>query len=424
MVFDPSIGDVVRSGPGFLLVVFGSVLLGFAPRNRRNVSLAVAWTAAGLGLIVLNLTRLDDNLAEVGTWIATCLYLIGAGAVVLVLTTVVPLLNASSRRILTGTAAFVFGLAAVALTMVFLDRDAYLAGSGRLQTSAFSYWLSTIGSVTMGMAFQLLALSLLECLRKGVRWASPVGLACFAFGMTAALGFTFGSSVVFLAEDPRLFTAVLASLAVVGVLPVAWGIAATRGPNPRVARDVTIGFLVWILAGIFTASLAPTAFQAFGFSGIARIMSFIALTYAVFRLDVLEGSLRISTIRTGTMATVGLAVMFITAQVAQNFLSDRFGLVLGGIVAGVAVFAVFPLQRAAERAMERHHNAAAAPAEHYRRQVELAWRDGHLAANERLLLSSTREFLGITPDVALRIDDEVAKAHVQSSPGKKRRRSP
>lgn len=145
-----------------------------------------------------------------------------------------------------------------------------------------------------------------------------------------------------------------------------------------------------------------------GFGGIVSLASLLGIGYAIFRLDLLGAV--VPRPKAGLLAAVGLAVLFITAQVAQNFLSDELGLLAGGVVAGAAVFVAYPIQRAAERTMER--GAKRGPAGEYRALVEHAWSDGVFGPKEHLILSETRRRLGLGAEAAQAIEDEVARKHV------------
>lgn len=76
--------------------------------------------------------------------------------------------------------------------------------------------------------------------------------------------------------------------------------------------------------------------------------------YALLRCQLFDIDLKIKWgVRGGTLAGVFLAVFFVVATVASEFLTGTYGYILGGVAAGLLLFALTPLQKFAERAAER-----------------------------------------------------------------------
>src|SRR5204863_2694547 len=98
--------------------------------------------------------------------------------------------------------------------------------------------------------------------------------------------------------------------------------------------------------------------------------------YAFLRFDPFRGTVRAAQSKRLVAAPVALALVFIVAQVAQNFFSAKYGLYLGGVVAGTFLFAASPLQRAMERTSGR-------PAAVSERQLPTAPSDRDEAAGRR-----------------------------------------
>lgn len=172
------------------------------------------------------------------------------------------------------------------------------------------------------------------------------------------------------------------------------------------------GPIVLMLACFATAPLQALANTYadgdVGLGGIVSLAGLVGIGVAIFRLGLL--GVQVPRPRAGLLAAVGLAALFATAQVAQNFLSDGLGLLWGGVVAGVVVFAAGPLQRRMERTTQA---PAADVAAKYRRLVETAWTDGKLGANERLLLAESRRQLGLDAEAAAIIDEDIARKHAR-----------
>jgi hypothetical protein len=158
---------------------------------------------------------------------------------------------------------------------------------------------------------------------------------------------------------------------------------ATKGAHPGIARNVVIAIVALGLGVLFLDSTAST-FVAPG----GRILGALLLGYAVLRgqIEGLDLKVRFA-LSKSTIAAVFIAVFFIASEAAQQFFGDTLGSTYVGIgVAGTLVFAMAPLQRAAEKlaakAVPVSMESTAAPArpddreDAYRRAVRLALRGG------------------------------------------------
>jgi hypothetical protein len=125
-----------------------------------------------------------------------------------------------------------------------------------------------------------------------------------------------------------------------------------------------------------------------------------------------------------------LAVFFVGAQLAQNYLSTAYGWGLGGVAAGLLLFAVSPIQRMAEHFTQTvmPHGKPVGAMTHperldlFRHQAVLVWSDGFLGRKERAILDTLRERLAIPHEEAARIEAEAAA--VPASLGPVARRGP
>jgi uncharacterized membrane protein YebE (DUF533 family) len=113
-----------------------------------------------------------------------------------------------------------------------------------------------------------------------------------------------------------------------------------------------------------------------------------------------------------------LAVFFVVAQLAQNFLSDEYGLVAGGVAAGLLLFALSPLQRIAEGVANTampgvksfNEMSHAERLEAYLRSARIAWADGAIDRSERAMLDGLRETLGLSTEETTRLESEAARS--------------
>lgn len=141
----------------------------------------------------------------------------------------------------------------------------------------------------------------------------------------------------------------------------------------------------------------------------------ICITYALVKHRLFDAELKLRfAIKGSTVAGAFLAVFFIVSQIAQNFLSTQGGLLVGGVVTGLVLFAIQPLQRLADRIAHRavpgtgiRHGTHGERVQLYREQLEIAWGDGRLTAKERLLFAKLQERLGIAADEAAKVETEV-----------------
>ncbi|HUR68917.1 MAG TPA: hypothetical protein VM370_06690 [Candidatus Thermoplasmatota archaeon] len=151
---------------------------------------------------------------------------------------------------------------------------------------------------------------------------------------------------------------------------------------------------------------------AYGFS-ILNIVTASLLVYAMLQYQLLGIDLKIKwTLQRGTVAAVFVAVFFVVAEVAQNYLSTNLGWLAGGVAAGFLVFALRPLERAASTlanaAMPRVADTEQYRLERrrdiYKAAVESATDDGQLTAKERAMLATLADELGLGAREALEIE--------------------
>ena len=228
----------------------------------------------------------------------------------------------------------------------------------------------------------------------------------------ACLAMAFGLWVVSLTQFNWVFTSALLASAEL-TLPAA-GLAGTflvthaltlaailaflprsNGSTSREQLAVLLAFVAAGLVGILVSLPDHGSGSNYGLFGIARTIGTVLLALAVLKYDLLGVPLPRLAARRGALATGALAMLLIVAQIAQNFLSAQYGLLMGGIVAGAFVFAASPIQRA----MERRDSAPAAPTrrseESYRKAVRLALRDRRLTREEETHLHELARDLGI-----------------------------
>jgi hypothetical protein len=195
----------------------------------------------------------------------------------------------------------------------------------------------------------------------------------------------------------------------------------------RTRRRGAIAFaLLWPALGVASygyllvpGNVAGIRSDIFGIFGILRVIGWIVLVHAILRHDLLGVPLPRLAVSRGAAAAGALAALFIVAQIAQNFLSATYGLVMGGIVAGAFLFAAQPLQRAFERIGSTSADRApantsaprgqAAAEESYLLALRLALRDKLLSRDEERGLVVLAHDLGIAPRRAHELQDQVER---------------
>lgn len=187
-------------------------------------------------------------------------------------------------------------------------------------------------------------------------------------------------------------------LAAFGVHDLVWGLLYFSSPLwfQRIA-PLSDAFVIWVLPGS------------------AALFSLL-LAYGVLRAQLFDIDLRVRwTVSRTTTATVFLAVFFVAAQLAQNFLATAMGWVVGGVAAGLLLFALSPVQRVAERVA-----ATAVPAQRttpeylafrklevYKAAVESAYETGGMTDRERQMLDRLRAKLRLEASDAQAIERDV-----------------
>ncbi|HET6404534.1 MAG TPA: hypothetical protein VFH78_07795 [Candidatus Thermoplasmatota archaeon] len=150
--------------------------------------------------------------------------------------------------------------------------------------------------------------------------------------------------------------------------------------------------------------------------GASALVALPILVYALLRHRLFDIDLKLKwTIKRGTVVAVFVAVFFAASQIAQSFLEDTLGWAMGGLIAGLLLFAIAPLQRMADRV------AAAAlpdvredlPADRrmrfYRLAVTMALSDGALTRAEEQHLAQLAEELGLRHTEALAVRQDVER---------------
>jgi hypothetical protein len=409
-------------------LALAALLLGLRFASRANRAFALYLGSAAGVFITLSLSAAGDTPAEAAFWLRMLPYfLLTYPFTAVYFASVYPRPRPMARF---GAAPF---LAAPAVLMLL-----YAADHTRFQ------YLSTIVALPgqpllIQGALTFLYILVLRPAGFGVpvliaHWASrePPGRRRSSM-LLVTLGFatTFVYFVLIdalrtlsLGAGPAVLLAVGLELGVIAVLAavVAWN--AVRGPDAW-ARRAFARYGV-VLALILASAVAGHLLAAGGnsnprffFNGVWYLGLPVLTTYALLRAQLFDIDLKVKwTIKQSTVAAAFIGVFFVVSESASNFFaSSGLGPYLGIAAAGLLVFAMAPLQRAAERVasaampgvkagseLSRHERLGL-----YREQLRVAYADSVVDRNERALLLSTRRYLGISTEEAERLEHEVVQ---------------
>lgn len=184
------------------------------------------------------------------------------------------------------------------------------------------------------------------------------------------------------------------------------------------------GFAVFLLLPALGAPLPPsgTWWDAFNMLSIpAVILVFIGLLgYGILRTQLFDLDIKIRwTISRGVLAATFIAAFFVVSQVAQNYLTSTYGVLLGGVAAGLLLFAISPLQRVADHLAGRAVPAATGTPEYfayrklvvYRSALEEAMAHGGPSARDEAMLSRLARELQVSAEDCARVREDLHLLH-------------
>lgn len=407
MAIELTTAALIRAGSGVLFVSLGCAVLALARRRAENVAFGAWAFAFGFAFLVSNLLVGDDASVLALVWVRA----VSFGAAGLLLVACAALGFPGGERPSRAALALALACGGVQLSLGFLgDAGAattlgayfpWLPGPAQVANRAGVYLL-TGGSVVIIVTLAARAFA-------SPRAAPALFVAAAAFALQGA--YSRGSAAIGgepLAWAPLAFFLV----AVVG----SWIVAASRAGRPAWAVSLVLlaGALAGMIDGVwfggpFIGSPSPGP-------GLVRTVAVGIFAWAILRHRLLGFDLAVPLERRGRVATIGLVTFFVVAQVAQSWLSDAMGVVLGGAAAGALLFAAAPLQRAAERLAESASATRAAKGgdegkeEAFRGAVRLAWRDRALTGEEELALARLADELGLRHARVRELRDEVEAA--------------
>lgn len=403
MPLDISTGQYVNMAGGVIISLLGLFVVA-KTRGARDTHL-FGWFLVVMGPLFV-VANLEDS--AIGTpseeplkWASVGVTLVAATLLACAAPRMTPALSRRQVALAWLTVAPV----AVAMAMIIVIDSADLATDAELV--GVCAWLSSLVVALVLWARQHRA----EATTAGSsrRWAAlSVGLGLYTFiqvgewvmrGGEADLGPPFALSLT----------------VVVGI----W-LSNTQAPSGRTARNVALLLLVVFLVGMLV-ELKGVATQS-GINGITRVLGVGIIVHAILRDRLLgiDAKVRFA-ISKSTIAAIFIAVFFVASEVAQQFFSERTSSTYIGIgIAGTLVFAMAPIQRAAEKLAAKAVPVDASRAggildsqapllgtrsalRVYERAMRAAAGDGSLTRDEEEHLAHIAHELGISPLDALRV---------------------
>ena len=206
------------------------------------------------------------------------------------------------------------------------------------------------------------------------------------------------------------------------LLAALWLRAGTRRVEARVARNAALWTAGMVLVG---ALIGSPSIRGYGIFGLLMLATVAPLAYAILRYQLLGIDVKLRwTLSRSTVAAVFVAVFFLASEGAQ-ILFGRDNQLVGLVAAGGLVFALAPLQRAADRLAERAVPVAAAPAPGaelgrregtYRDTARYLLRAERFSHEEELHLARLATDLGLTPERATQLRHQVER-EAAAAPG-------
>lgn len=400
-------GGLANVAGSAVIVALGLLVLLPKPRSRPQRGFAVMAIALGLGTAVSNLRFADPDWPDLLAWAA-----LGAGHLV-ALVAMKGFVGSLTGK-LRGRDLAIAAATMLVLTLVLASGYARLTTVRAAMLDAGFPWNFAIAPATFAAA--LFFAAAWTAAITLARWARDreegdqehAALLAMALMPYPAFIGTMGVRV-----DAPLWTGLVVGTMLAAVLAsLAWfrvARRAGRGPALAAALAPPVFVTLGMIANIETAPWS---------AGASRIAMTALVAYAILRYHALgiHATLRFG-ISKSTIAGVFIAVFFIASEAAQQFFGDTLGSTYVGIAAaGMLVFAMAPLQRAAERLAERAvpvSPAASAPGrpvheEAYKSAVRLALRGG-ISRREDLELARIADAHGIRAVRAHELRDEVER---------------
>src|SRR5262245_4682520 len=178
-----------------------------------------------------------------------------------------------------------------------------------------------------------------------------------------------------------------------------------------------------IYGAAYGTDLRPIEFMFVWAFSIAEVLFVLFMAYGILRTQLFDIDLRLAAgLRRGVIAAIVLFVFFVSAELAERFVSEEFGYVIGALAAGVLLLVHKPVERFAEQFSRAALPGVEASPEYvafrklqvYLEAVEAAYEDGQISKEDRVILKRLQSTLGVAAKDAERLEDDARKSEAQS----------
>lgn len=418
---------LVRGGltvlSAFAIVGLGAWVVWLNPRHRANRSFG--FLALTFGLLRLSLGS-TDLLAENDRLFVTLRYSTAALALMSAFAAVHFAMLYPKPRLLgrrRGGALVLVLLAAALLALLLPPFSTHEAGHFE---DGYRIGIRSTGMLALVVGISGLMLSLLALLfavqaRRATEPPARDGglLLFYGFGLVVAFNSTYvwTRDVLRYSAWPTAWERATALMNELALLPLALGLwlVARERPLAR-AWPLLVASLSALAVALERGERVDPGVWHAALAGVWRLTLPALIGYALVRGQLFDIDVRVKWgIQRGTLAAIFILVFLVVAQLAQNWLSESYGWALGGVVAALMLFAIAPLQRAAEvvanTALPGVHTprriGATEDETAYRHAVEMALADGIVTRHEEKALNHLAERLGLPAARAWEIREEV-----------------
>jgi hypothetical protein len=177
-----------------------------------------------------------------------------------------------------------------------------------------------------------------------------------------------------------------------------------------------IPMAIWFGMGSPGASFDQETLVVLFVPAVAALWLAVLLAYGMLRHHVLEIDLKVKWgIGRGTLLAIFVGAFFVSAQVAQEFVVEAHGWLVGSVAAALLLAAIRPLQRFATRVADLALPGVAPTPEYlslrraevYKGAVEEMLADGIMTMKERRALLRLQRDLGLDAALANTIEEDV-----------------
>jgi hypothetical protein len=183
-------------------------------------------------------------------------------------------------------------------------------------------------------------------------------------------------------------------------------------------------FALAAVALITFAGLAARGTPGIVVGALAFLAEPLVVAYALLRHQLLGVDLKVRwTVVRGIIAGVFLGAFFLVEQVAQNIVSERYGLLFGLLAAALLLLAFAPIRGVAERIADRALPETSARADErareraYANALRIAMRHPELTEADERSLAHLADALGLSSDSATRLRREVEAERLAAGGG-------